>query len=151
MPDWDEIKTAYESGESAYSIGKRTGAKRQTILSRAKRENWAHEVKEESKRKPTAEKNRHDDLGTDDAEEIRITARMLLAEIKVLLADGARPSMLRFYSGALKDVKEILSVKDDRDIREQEARIANLRKQSEGDGDKRIEITINGGEDAWSE
>jgi hypothetical protein len=48
---------------------------------------------------------------------------------------------LKQITGALKDIKEIQSLKTDRDIREQEARIRNLEKQAEAD-DTSTEVTI---------
>jgi hypothetical protein len=37
---WAEVRKAYESGEAVLSISKRFGARRQTIMDRAKRETW---------------------------------------------------------------------------------------------------------------
>lgn len=37
---WSEVRTAYESGEAVLAIAKRLGARRQTIMDRAKRELW---------------------------------------------------------------------------------------------------------------
>ena len=40
---------------------------------------------------------------------------------------------IKHFTSALKDLRDIKGVKSDADMREQEARIANLRKQAEKD------------------
>ena len=53
---------------------------------------------------------------------------------------GLKP---RDITSAAKDIGEILHIKSDIDLKEQEARIANLRKQAEsGDTNKEINIII---------
>ena len=52
---------------------------------------------------------------------------------------------LRQITGALKDIKEIQMIRSEADLREQEARIANLRRQSEADQETNdITVTILG-------
>lgn len=52
---------------------------------------------------------------------------------------------LRQIASALKDIKEVQMLKSELDRREQEARIANLEKQTEKDDSKSITITLEGG------
>lgn len=52
---------------------------------------------------------------------------------------------LKQIASALKDIKEVQMLKDELDRREQEARIANLQKQTEKDDNKSITITLEGG------
>lgn len=58
---------------------------------------------------------------------------------------------LRHLTAALKDLKEIQMLKSELDRQEQEARIANLRKQVDKDEDNtdEIEVVFVGGEEAW--
>lgn len=52
---------------------------------------------------------------------------------------------LRHLTAALKDMKEIQMIKSELDRREQEARIANLQRQAEGDDDdNEIQVVITG-------
>ena len=45
----------------------------------------------------------------------------------------ANTQALKHITSALKDIKDIQMIKSDADLREQEARIANLRRQAEKD------------------
>lgn len=56
-------------------------------------------------------------------------------------------------AAALKSIKEVQMLKTELDIREQEARIANLRKNAESDDNKpnEITITIEGGDSSWQQ
>jgi C4-type Zn-finger protein len=58
---------------------------------------------------------------------------------------------MKNLSGVLKDIKEILMVRSDADMREQEARIAKLKKEAEkeehGSGD--VTVVIEGGDPSW--
>ena len=58
---------------------------------------------------------------------------------------------LRHLTAALKDLKEIQMLKSELDRQEQEARIANLRKQAQKDEnqDRDVTITIEGGDPSW--
>lgn len=58
---------------------------------------------------------------------------------------------LKQIASALKDIKEVKMLRSELDRQEQEARIANLRKQVDKDEDKteEIEVVFIGGEEAW--
>ena len=58
---------------------------------------------------------------------------------------------LKQIASALKDIKEVKMLRSELDRQEQEARIANLRKQADKDDDKteEIEVVFVGGEEAW--
>jgi hypothetical protein len=66
---------------------------------------------------------------------------------ELMLEKGA----LKSLSGAIKDIKDIQSIKSKLDIEEQKARIAILKKQAEADADKDtvVKIMIEGGDDDW--
>ena len=60
---------------------------------------------------------------------------------------------LRQITAALKDLKDIKMIRSEADMREQEARIRNLQRQAEredDDKDRRIVVSIAGGDDAWA-
>ena len=58
---------------------------------------------------------------------------------------------LKQIASALKDIKEVKMLRSELDRQEQEARIANLRKQANKDDDKveGIEVVFLSGEEAW--
>ena len=58
---------------------------------------------------------------------------------------------LKAVTDALKNLKEVQMLRSELDMQEQEARIANLRRQAEADDDKDavVKITIEGGDEEW--
>ena len=61
---------------------------------------------------------------------------------------------VRHLATALKDISQVLGLKTELDRQEQEARIANLRKQAEKDvagGDDVIEVVFAAGPEEWNE
>lgn len=58
---------------------------------------------------------------------------------------------LKQIASALKDIEEVQMIRSDADMREQEARIANLRKQVEKEENQNrdVTITIAGGDPSW--
>lgn len=58
---------------------------------------------------------------------------------------------LKAVTDALKNLKEVQMLRSELDTQEQEARIANLRKQAEADTDRdaTVTITIEGGDEDW--
>ena len=60
---------------------------------------------------------------------------------------------LKQIASALKDIKEVKMLRSELDRQEQEARIANLRKQADKDEDTtdEIQVVFMAGEEAWNE
>jgi hypothetical protein len=58
---------------------------------------------------------------------------------------------LKQIASALRDIKEVKMLRSELDRQEQEARIANLRKQADKDEDhtEEIEVVFMNGEEAW--
>ena len=67
-------------------------------------------------------------------------ADKLLSKVENLLETDAELAMdtqgMKHISGVLKDIKEIQMIKSQKDLEEQDARIAKLRKEAQSDGDK---------------
>lgn len=78
---------------------------------------------------------------------IRKDAKLLLIRIdEMIAAKIVKPSNLRVFTGALKDLKEVLDAKSRRDIRLQEARIRALQKATE-DNARTITVAIESGDE----
>ncbi len=61
---------------------------------------------------------------------------------------GLKP---RDITGAIKDIEDILHIKSEADMREQEARIKNLQKQVDEDSvDRKITVHIEGNANEYS-
>ena len=77
------------------------------------------------------------DKQTDRATKLISVADLLLDKVKSIVQDQpellANTQSIKNLSGVLKDIKEIQMIRSDADMREQEARIANLQRQSAGD------------------
>ena len=71
--------------------------------------------------------------------------------VELIDEDSLDTQAFRQIAASLKDIKDIQMIKSDADIREQEARIANLQRQAQ-DGDKSgdIRITIEGNLEDYS-
>ena len=67
--------------------------------------------------------------------------------------DPKDTTAIRRLTASLCDLRELLGIKSDADSREQEARIANLRKQADKEDDtaSAIEITFSAGPEEWNE
>ena len=91
----------------------------------------------------------------DRATNLIAVSDLLLEKVKSLLESDAEvladTQSMKHISGVLKDIKEVQMIRSDADMREQEARIANLRKQAEKEENtnKDVTITIEGGDPKW--
>jgi hypothetical protein len=73
----------------------------------------------------------------DRAANLVSVADLLLAKVKSLVESDAEvlsdTQSLKHISGVLKDIKEIQMIRSDKDLEEQDARIAKLRKEADAD------------------
>lgn len=159
MPDWDAIKNEYITTR----IGQRALAKKYNVTlaqvsDRSKREGWVEarvrfrdktlaKSLDRASDKAAQYKNRIFDLADKMARQLEeIIDRGNVAEM------GLKP---RDVTGAIKDIADILDVKSEAAIREQEARIRKLEAEAkrsvETDEGKEIVVRIDGGAPGWSE
>lgn len=139
--DWNKIKQEYISGGISYrKLAEKHGVSESTLSKRAMNEKWA-ELKavaaQESNRriiKVAANKQRK------RMEQLQNVADKVLRGIESIVdealnGEGAQldKSALRQITGALKDIKEIHSLKSELDTKEQKARISKLEREAEND------------------
>ena len=153
--DWKRIKAEYIAGGTSYrKLAEKYGVSFTTLTRTAQRENWVG-LRQQAEDKVTTEIV---DEVTKDAvkKAVNITdvADKLLEQIEDLLTTSPITSTqsLKNITSALKDLKEIKGYKSDADMREQEARIAKLRKEAEKEDDNvnEIEIVFNAGPEEWN-
>ena len=153
--DWKRIKAEYIAGGTSYrKLAEKYGVSFTTLTRTAQRENWVG-LRQQAEDKATTEIV---DVVTKDAvkKAVNITdvADKLLEQIEDLLTTSPITSTqsLKNITSALKDLKEIKGYKSDADMREQEARIAKLRKEAEKEDDNvnEIEIVFNAGPEEWN-
>lgn len=156
MADWQAIKTEYITTDTSYrKLGEKYGIHYKVISERGKDEGW---VELRSQHRDKTLSNTLDAISNKQVERaanLISVADKLLEKVKSLL-DGdteflSDTQSMKHISGVLKDIKEIQMIRSDADMREQEARIANLRKQAEKEENQNrdVTVTIEGGDPSW--
>ena len=154
MADWKKIKTEYITTDTSYrKLAEKYGISYQAICRRSKAERWGEQHEQHMNKTVTKTIEAISNKQVDRAANLISVADQLLAKVKNLVESDAGclidTQSLKHISGVLKDIKEIQMIRSDADMREQEARIANLRKQAEKEDDNNTEVTITfGSEDA---
>lgn len=145
--DWNAIKTEYVTTDTSYrKLAQKYGVSCTQICNRAQKDSWV-KAREQFLSKTyakTVEKISSDHVRK--AAKVQSIADKLLAKIERAvdsLPDGEMTTKeFRQISASLKDIKDIQMIKSDADIREQEARIANLKRQAEQEDDESGEVRI---------
>ena len=147
--DWREVQAEYitDSNSSYRKLAKKYGIPVGTLQKRAIKEDW-HQKKIQSGQNSVAKTVEIIEQGqANRLSRLMMVTDKLLVKIEQTVDEITAGTVtvdkatLKQITGALKDIKEIQSLKTDRDIREQEARIRNLEKQAEAD-DTSTEVTI---------
>jgi transposase-like protein len=150
MADWNKIKTEYITTDTSYrKLAEKHGVGESTLFARASKEKWV-EQKEQHQSKTVAKTlDAISKKQVDRATRLITVADKLLTKVESLIESDDKVLLdtqgMKHISGVLKDIKEIQMIKSDADMREQEARIANLRKQAESeDDDNEIQVIFTG-------
>ena len=141
MADWNAIRQDYITDESSSyrKLAQKYGISYTAIGDKARKEGWAEQRTQYLNKTLSKTINAIGKSQAKRAERVVSVADKLLAKIEAVIDeyDGAalmtNPQALKHITGALKDIKDIQMIKSDGDLREQEARIANLRRQAEKD------------------
>lgn len=155
--DWKAIKTEYITTDTSYrKLAQKYNVGYSVIGERARLDGWVEQREQFRNKTLTNTLNAISDGQVDRVANLISVADKLLVKVKELIDDDS-PLLLstqnmKNLSGVLKDIKEIQMIKSDADLREQEARIANLRKMAEKDEDKNaaIEIVFEAGPEEWN-
>ena len=158
MADWQKIKTEYITTDTSYrKLAQKYGVSHVQIARVGKAEGWV-DLREQHVTNTIAKTVESiSQQEVDRATRIRTVADKLLDKIEAVV-EAVKPENMsakdiRSLTAAVKDLKEINGVKSSLDQQEQEARIANLRKQADKDSDtvEGIEVVFQAGEEAWNE
>lgn len=139
--DWNAIRQDYITDESSSyrKLGQKYGISYTAIGDRARKEGWAEQRSQYLNETLSKSINAIGKAQAKRAERVVNVADKLLLKIEAVIDsyDGealiANTQALKHITGALKDIKDIQMIKSDADLREQEARIANLRRQVESE------------------
>lgn len=158
--DWTKIKTEYitDSKSSYRKLAEKYNVPLATLSRKAKEEEWTKLRKQTEYKVSIKTIDKAIDKKVDRATRLMDVTDKLLNKVEEAIEELSTAGIvlnanaLKQISGTLKDIKEVHGTKNDRDIREQEARIRNLEKQAEATDDKPNGITIRiaGGEDSWA-
>lgn len=157
--DWNKIRTEYITGNVSYrKLCEKYDIPFTTLQYRARKEGWTKDKRKHSDKIVTkmvdkVEKEKIDyrstlyDLAYNVAQQlVDVTKDKTIEE---LLCIGIKP---RDITGAIKDLGDILHVKSEADLREQEARIKKLQKEVEADNmDREIKVVIEKSLEEYSE
>ena len=156
MADWQAIKTEYITTDTSYrKLAKKHGVSHVQIGNVGKQENWVELRRQYLDETLTKTMDTLSDKQVDRATKLISVADLLLDRVKNLVEGNpevlASPQSIKNLSGVLKDIKEVQMIRSDADLREQEARIAKLRKETERDEDTNTEVIITFGSEGKSQ
>ena len=156
MADWQAIKTEYITTDTSYrKLAQKYGINVTTIAKTAGAEGWVEQRKQYANETQAKTLEKISQQEAKRAAKIHSVADKLLLKIEAMV-DSERPldtKGIRALTAAVKDLKEIQSVKSALDKQEQEARIANLRRQVDKDEEESsmIEVVFAAGPEEWNE
>ena len=157
--DWNSIKTEYITTSISYrKLADKHGVPFKTLAYRAGNEKWPklrqrHSDNIVTKSVKEAEKGAKEYKSTLYALAYKVAMQLdSLTEgrtMEELVAVGIKP---RDITGAIKDLEDVLHIKSETDIAEQQARIAKLQKEAEGESseDKAVKVIIADGAEKYS-
>lgn len=151
--DWKKIKAEYIAGGTSYrKLCEKYDVKFSVLRNVAEKENWV-ELKAQAQHKINTKMV--DVVSTKEVEKavnIIDVADKLLEKIGTLADMVGDADSIKKLTSAIKDLKDIKGIKSDADMREQEARIAKLQKEAEGEENKDTTVIVQFEEDItkWS-
>ena len=156
MADWQKIKTEYITTKTSYrKLAEKYGVHYKTIADKGKKEKWEDLRSQVAHKALTKTIEKVSTSQADRASKLASVSDLLLDKVKDLLENHpevlADTQAMKHISGVLKDYKEIQMIKSAKDLEEQDARIAKLRKEAEKEEDqsKDVTIVIEGGDPSW--
>lgn len=142
--DWKLIKAEYIAGGTSYrKLAEKYGITLAVLRNVAEREEWVKLKAQVQHKTNTKLVESISTKNTERAVTIISVADKLLEKALELAEMGITDTQgLKHLTSALKDLKEIKGLKSDADMREQEARIAKLRKEVEDESKENNEIRV---------
>ena len=150
MADWQAIKTEYITTDTSYrKLAQKYGIHYKVISERGKDEKWVELRSQHRDKTLTKTLDKISQQEANRAAKIHSVADKLLLKIEAIVESEELLDTkgIRALTAAVKDLKEIQSVRSALDKQEQEARIANLRKQADKDDDNKEPIQVIIGDD----
>ena len=157
MANWQKIKSEYiTKGTSYRKLSEKYGLSYRSIADKGNSEGWV-ELRNQYLIKTTSEIV--EAVGAQDvtrATKLQTVADKVLQMVEAYIEASDPIEMdtqsMKHISGVLKDIKEVL--RSPKDLEEQDARIAKLRREAEKEEDTNTEVVItfgSGGKKEWAE
>ena len=155
--DWKQIKREYIAGGTSYrKLCAKHGVPMGTLKRIAHDEDWVG-LREQCKNKAATKiVEIESDKQAERMKRLLTVSDKLLEAVEVAVDQFqtgdlvAEKGVLKSLASAIKDIKDIQSLKTELDIEEQKARIAKLRKEAEKEEQNHdVTITIAGGDPTW--
>ena len=149
MADWQAIKTEYITTQTSYrKLAQKYGVNVTNIAKKASAEGWVEQRKQYAIETQTKTLEKISQQEANRAAKIHSVADKLLNKIEAMVdSEKLDTKAIRALTAAVKDLKEIQSIKSDLDEKEQRARIANLQKQADKTEDNKEPIKVIIGSD----
>lgn len=146
--DWNKLKAEYIAGGISYrKLAEKHSVSFNTLKTIAIRENWTDLRQQADNKSTTSIVESIVEGNVKHTTSIHNVADKLLDKISDMLGQqGLTTQSVKHLTSALKDIKDIKGIKSDIDLREQEARIDKLRKETEEEK-KDTNITITFGDE----
>ena len=152
--DWKRIKAEYIAGGTSYrKLAEKYGVSPTTLTKVAGRDGGVEARQQADIKKTSKIVDAVSDKEAKKAVDIIDVADKLLEKIEAVAEMVSDPDSIKKLTSAIKDLKDIKGIRSDADMREQEARIAKLRREAERDDDstQEIEIVNSAGPGEWNE
>ena len=138
MADWTKIKTEYLTKNTSYrKLADKHGVPFRTLADRAKAEGWYAARKKHCNDVVTKAVQKTVNQQAEKMARFTTVSDKLLNRIERIIEESESGDItakdIRSLTAAVKDLKEIQGVRSELDRQEQEARIANLRRQAEAE------------------
>ena len=147
--DWNKIKAEYIAGGTSYrKLAAKCGVSRSKLQAKATKEKWP-KLKSQAQAKTESKivEAVSDQVAGQAVTIIDVADKLLSKIYEMLDGDVYNTQNIKNLTSALKDIKEIKGFKSAADEREQEARIAKLRKDAQKEDDSVTEIKVTFGSD----
>lgn len=155
--DWSAIREEYIRDESSSyrKLAQKYGVSVDAIYKRSKAEDWRGQRKRLNEKTITKSLEKISDKKAKQAAKYSDMVDTMTAKLTEAI-NAVNPNdttAVRRLTASLCDLRELLGIKSDADSREQEARIANLRKQADKEDDavNEIEVVFMAGPEEWNE
>lgn len=158
MIDWKTIETEYVTTDISHrQLAEKYGICRSTISKKATDDKWSEKRNKHRDKTVSKAVNAVGKSQAEQTAKLFSVSGLLLTKVQSLLEDNeellADTSAMKDVSVVLKNLKDLLMVKSDADLREQEARIEKLRKEAQKseEGTRAIEVVFAAGPEEWNE